>query len=293
MAEARQEGRADNDIGQDGGTGRHGLEPIATMNLADRLKNLAPSVVRRVSRRIKAAVRTWRNGRRTAREVFTQVYAENMWGVGAEDFYSGPGSNYEAARPYAEYVAGFITENNIRSVVDLGCGDFRVGRLVASCGVSYTGVDVVQPLVEDNNRRFGNESVCFHCLDIATDDLPDGELCLIREVFQHVSNAQIRAVLAKLNKYNYVIFTDVQPDNPRGYSINKDKTHGDTARLIHGSYLRLDAPPFNVKNVQMVFETIPTYFASFSPYGSSFKLRTFLWAPAAAKLSAGEAFADA
>ena len=263
------------------------------MSLTNRLKDIAPPAARRLSRRIKAIVRNWRNRRMTAGEVFTQVYAENMWGKGTDGFYSGPGSNAEAARPYADFVAGFIAENNIRSVVDLGCGDFRVGQLIASGGVRYTGVDVVQPLVEENNRRFGSQSICFQCLDIATDELPDGDLCLIREVFQHLSNTQIKAALANLGKFKYVLFTDVQPDDLRRYKINKDKVHGDTARLILSSYLRMEAPPFNVKDVRMVFETVPPYFASYAPYGSSFKLRTFLWEPAATELSAGDAFSEA
>ena len=253
-----------------------------TSGLTDRLKDLAPPAVRWLSRRIKATFRNWRNRRLTAREVFTRVYAENMWGIGNEGFYSGPGSNAEAAKPYADFVAGFIADHKIRSIVDLGCGDFRVGRMVASGGVSYTGVDVVQPLIDENNRRFGGETVRFQCVDIATDDLPDGELCLIREVFQHVSNAQISATLAKLGKYNYVLFTDVQPKNIDGYRINSDKVHGDSSRLVHKSCLHLDRPPFNVKDVRLVFEIAPPYFASYAPFGSKFQLRTFLWKPVVA-----------
>ena len=222
----------------------------------------------------------------TAGEVFTRVYAEKLWGAGEDDFYSGPGSNAEAARPYADFVTGFIVRHNIQSVVDLGCGDFRVGQMIASCGANYTGVDVVQPLIDDNNRRFGSKSIRFKCLDIATDALPAGDLCLIREVFQHISNAQIAAVLAKLGCYKYILFTDVQPEDTGDYKINKDKVHGDSSRLVHKSSLRLDAPPFNVRNVRMVFETDPPYFESYAPYGSSFKLRTFLWTPAAAEPAA-------
>jgi SAM-dependent methyltransferase len=253
----------------------------AATGLADWLKDRAPPAARRFSRRIKAVFRGWRNRRMTAQEVFTQIYATKMWGAGTEEFYSGPGSNAKVAKPYADFVINFIAEHNIRTIVDLGCGDFRVGRMIASCGVAYTGVDVVQPLIEENNRRFGNQSIRFQCLDIATDHLPDGQLCLIREVFQHVSNAQISAALAKMTKYNYVLFTDVQPDDPAGYRVNKDKTHGDSSRAIHHSYLRLDSPPFNVKSVQMVFESAPLYLGSSAPKGGSFRLRTFLWKPAA------------
>jgi SAM-dependent methyltransferase len=259
------------------------LKSITSVNLTDRLKDMAPPTVRRLSRHMKAFLRNWRNRHLSAREVFTRVYAEKMWGAAQDDFYSGPGSNPETAKPYADFVRGFIAENSIQSVVDLGCGDFRVGQMVATAGLSYTGIDVVQSLVDSNNRRFGSESVRFECLDIANDVLPSGELCLIREVFQHISNAQIKATLARLGSYKYVLLTDVQPENGRGYKYNRDKVHGDSSRSVHRSYLRFDAPPFDMKGVKVVFETDAPYFESYAPCGPGFKLRTFLCTPGSAE----------
>jgi SAM-dependent methyltransferase len=252
---------------------------LRPLDLRTWLRDRTPPAVRRFSRRLKDRIGTRRNRRLTAREVFTEVYAGHMWGAGSDGFYSGPGSDPEAAQPYADFVINFIAQHQIRTVVDLGCGDFRVGRMIARDGVSYTGVDVVQPLIDENNRRYGNSQIRFHCLDIAADDLPDGELCLIREVFQHLSNAQIAATLAKLGKYGYVLFTDVQPDIDGHYKINKDKVHGASSRIVHNSFLRLDAPPFNVRDVELVFEASPPAFASVPPYDSGFRLRTFLFKP--------------
>ncbi|WP_428484751.1 class I SAM-dependent methyltransferase [Rhodopila sp.] len=255
------------------------------MNMAVSIKNqirdFAPLFLRRSIRRLKADIRDRRNRRLTAKEVFTRIYREKMWGNGAGTFYSGPGSDAEAAQPYADFVTSFIAKHNIRSVVDLGCGDFRVGRMIASCGVDYTGVDVVEALIEENNRCHANETINFQCLDIAHDPLPNAELCLIREVFQHISNAQISATLSKLRQYDYVLFTDIQPEVTSDYKINKDKPHGASSRILQTSFLRLEAPPFNVGNIALVFETAPPYFKSYAPYGSSFKLRTFLIRPAA------------
>lgn len=246
------------------------------MDLIDRLKDSTPPFARRLSRKVKAALRNRRNNQLSPQEVFTRVYAEKMWGTGDGPFFSGPGSNVENAQPYAEFVRSWIARNNIRSVVDLGCGDFRVGGLIAGCGVSYTGVDVVPALIADNTQRFASETVGFRCLDITADDLPVADLCLIREVFQHISNRQIVAVLAKLGGYRYILFTDVQPDDASAYRVNADKVQGDSSRLVDGSCLHLEAPPFNVEGMQTVLEIEPPNFAGYAPY-SSFKLRTFLW----------------
>lgn len=247
--------------------------------LAERFKNLAPPAARRLSRRIKAEVRNWRNRGLSAEEVFTRVYADKMWGGGDAAFFSGPGSNEEAAAPYANFVTNFIATHNIGSVVDLGCGDFRVGRMIAGPRVEYRGIDVVKPLIDENNRQFGSGSVRFEFKDITRDILPPADLCLIREVFQHVSNAQIQAVLQRVRVYDHVLFTDIQPTDLSGYKVNRDKVHGDSSRLVHRSHLSLDKAPFNVEGLRLVFETEPPYFASYAPFGSSFKLRTFLWSP--------------
>jgi SAM-dependent methyltransferase len=240
------------------------------------MKNLIPQSLRRVSRRLKADIRVSGNQRLSAQQVFTKVYTEGMWGGDPGTFFSGPGSNEEAAKPYAEFIIQFMTERNVKNVVDLGCGDFRVGRLIAASGVNYTGVDVVEGLIAENIRRWASPTVRFVCADVTSDALPEGELCLIREVFQHLSNAQVSAVLKRLSLYKYVLITEVHPEDLRHYQINRDKPHGATSRVAHFSILRLDQPPFSVAGVRLVFENDPPYFASYAVYGRSFKLRTFL-----------------
>jgi 2-polyprenyl-3-methyl-5-hydroxy-6-metoxy-1,4-benzoquinol methylase len=240
------------------------------------VKKLIPHSLRRLSRRVKADFRVSGNRHLSAQQVFTKVYSEGMWGGDPGTFFSGPGSNEEAAKPYAEFVTRFMAERNVNSVVDLGCGDFRVGRLIAASGVNYTGVDVVEGLIEDNTRRYASPTVRFQCADITADALPPGDVCLIREVFQHLSNAQVKATLAKLSHYKYVLITEVHPDDLRSYQINRDKPHGATSRLVHFSVLSLDKPPFNITDAQLVFEIDPPYFQSYEVFGQSFKLKTFL-----------------
>jgi SAM-dependent methyltransferase len=240
------------------------------------MKNLAPRSLRRLSRRLKADIKVSRNRCLSAQDVFTNVYTKGLWGGDPGTFFSGPGSNEEAAKPYADFVLRFMAEHNVKSVVDLGCGDFRVGRRIAASGVSYTGVDVVGPLIAENTRRNCSPTVRFQRADITSDALPEGDLCLIREVLQHLSNAQVSAVLAKLPKYQHALITEVHPDDFQHYQINRDKLHGATSRLAHFSVLCLDQPPFNVADARLVFEIDPPYYSSYAVYGQSFKLKTFL-----------------
>ena len=86
-------------------------------------------------------------------EVFTNIYENNSWGNNNNDNYkgsSGPGSNIEYNNDtYVPFLKNFIIEKKILSVVDLGCGDFKCGKLIYDdLDISYTGYDAYEKMVE-------------------------------------------------------------------------------------------------------------------------------------------------
>jgi hypothetical protein len=186
--------------------------------------------------------------------IFTQVYTKNLWGGRKGEFNSGPGSRGTPADLYVRAIRQFILENSIVSVADLGCGDFAIGRHLSKVCGTYTGVDVVRKLIEKNSQVFGTNSIRFECLDIVQEELPDAELCLVRQVFQHLSNEQIIKVLPKLRKYKYVLVTEHYPDNDKVVAFNIDKIHGADTRLLMGSAVYLDKRPFGVKSTKLILE---------------------------------------
>ena len=192
--------------------------------------------------------------KKSSKYVFTQIYAKNVWGGCKGEFNSGPGSRGTPASMYVSAVRQFISENNIGSIVDLGCGDFAIGRHISEVCANYTGVDVVQKLISQNSRVFGSESIRFECLDIVEEELPDAQLCLIRQVFQHLSNEQILKILPKLVKYKYVLVTEHYPDDNNVIGYNFDKIHGADTRISNGSAVYLDKHPFCVKSTQLILE---------------------------------------
>ncbi|HEV3332048.1 MAG TPA: class I SAM-dependent methyltransferase [Bryobacteraceae bacterium] len=211
-------------------------------------------------RRVNSVFSQARDSRLSSREVFTEIYSKNMWGKHQSHphrdfpFYSGPGSDDAAASPYVDCINRFIESEKVRSIVDLGCGDFRVGSRIVSSSFHYVGIDIVEPLIEANRARFANNHVQFRTLDIITDELPVADLCLIREVLQHLSNAQIIRVLAKLKQFKWVIVTEDHPGPVGSFMANRDKPHGKEARVVWGSGIVLSAPPFNVPDVELMLE---------------------------------------
>jgi len=217
-------------------------------------KKIMPASVATWSRKRAIRQRRERNAALTTREVFSMVYQRNEWGGVAGEPYSGPGSEAEFTAAYCDVVKQFIADKKIDTVVDLGCGDFRVGRKLQVPGVTYLGVDIVPELIARNERLLGNDELTFACLDIIEDPLPDAGLCLIRQVLQHLSNIQISRVLEKLGKYPYVLITEHYPADGLPVTPNLDQPHGGDVRVLDNSAVYLDQPPFNVAGVTTILE---------------------------------------
>ncbi len=169
------------------------------------------------------------------RSAFQKVYAENHWMFG-----SGPGSTPRNTVAYRAFLEDFIHSNGIRSVTDLGCGDWQFSRLVDWSACIYTGFDIVPELVETNRARFGAPNIDFQQFrDI--ESLPGGDLVLAKEVLQHLPNAVVFQYLPVLRKkYRYALITNSV--EPSAYS-NSDVPAGgcrplrlrDAPFFVHGA----------------------------------------------------------
>jgi hypothetical protein len=199
----------------------------------------------------------------TPKETFTKIYKENVWGGKNGDFHSGLGSDNESTNKYANAVNDFINKNSIASVFDMGCGDFKVGKQLTekNSSIKYIGADIVDDLIVNNNNKYGNDNISFVCINAIEDELPVADLCLIRQVLQHLNNEQILKILGKLDKYKYVIITEHLPVWA-GAVPNLDKENGPGIRLYKNSGVFLDKAPFNQQT-----ETLLEYDEPFEIYG--------------------------
>ena len=185
----------------------------------------------------------------TTEQVFTDIYSNNRWGGEPGTFCSGDGSREKAiVAPYVAKITAELSRLGARSltVVDLGCGDFSVGRQLAPSTGRYIGVDIVKSLIEHNQATFGAETVSFRHANIIEDALPDGDICFVRQVMQHLSNDQIAALMPKLGKFRWCFITEHHPSAGRLRQPNLDKPHGENIRVGQGSGVFLDQPPFNI-----------------------------------------------
>jgi SAM-dependent methyltransferase len=221
------------------------------------LKWVLPDRAIRGINSIRLSVNRRRNRRETAANVFNRIYDTGAWGGSRQCPNSGHGSRGPVVEQYVREISRFIASTNAKSIVDIGCGDFHVGeQLLAATAaeVKYTGIDVSSIVIDHVKKLYADRNISFLCGDATEVALPNADVCLIRQVLQHLSNAQIMKICEKCARYRYVVVTEHYPPGDRSFKPNLDKPHGADTRLKDNSAVILNNPPFNLKNVRTLFE---------------------------------------
>jgi hypothetical protein len=125
-------------------------------------------------------------------KIFTDIYENFTWGKNNEEEYngsSGSGStiNYNK-EVYIPFLKKFIIDNNIKNITDLGCGDFKCGKLIYdNLDIQYTGYDVYNKIIEYNLKHLDKLKYNFINLDFYNkkENIIEGDLCIIKDVIQH------------------------------------------------------------------------------------------------------------
>jgi hypothetical protein len=214
------------------------------------LLKVIPKPLLQKYRLLKSAREDDKNSKKTTKEVFSEIYRTGAWlGTSSTGLQSGLGSSdSKVVAPYIRAVQTWIRDTfpTPPSLVDIGCGNFDVSRQLLPFVATYHGLDVVPDVVAYNQKHFGGETVRFSVADATQDLLPDGDVCTIRQVLQHLSNAQILAILQRVRKFRYVVVTEHHPEDSDAVIPNIDKAQGGSIRLIKNSGVFLDKPPFSI-----------------------------------------------
>ena len=140
--------------------------------------------------------------------VFTNIYENNAWGTNDNVWNnkkreyngsSGDGSKIKYNRKtYIPLLTQFILKNNIKSVVDLGSGDFLCGKIIYdNLNVIYNGYDAYKKVIDYNSKHYLQPKYTFTHLDFCNnkENILNGELCILKDVIQHWSLQNIYTFL--------------------------------------------------------------------------------------------------
>lgn len=156
--------------------------------------------------------------------VFDRIYRRNLWN-GVESR-SGPGSGSVPTQPVADWLARFVQERSVRSVLDIGCGDnWWMPDLPR-----YLGIDVSREAIRRAQRNRPGRRFRIHD---ATRGLPRGiwDLVIVRDVLQHLplrDGMDLLGHVMKRRRTRFLLastYTGASGYAARG--VNVDITQGD------------------------------------------------------------------
>ena len=187
-------------------------------------------------------------------KIFKYIFLSGYWldyNLEENQSRSGNGSNLDQSVFLKKELKIFFKEKKIKKILDIGCGDFKwMSSLLEEIDFDYyLGIDIVDSLIEENIQNYQNNKVKFIKKDIVKDDinfLEKYDFVLIRHVFIHLKNSNIKKVLDKIKKidFKYVCITS----DPK-VKINKDlKTEGRYRDVNMTIY------PFSLKNYKKIIK---------------------------------------
>jgi hypothetical protein len=137
-------------------------------------------------------------------KVFQDIYRGNGWDD--PESVSGPGSNVSSTAHIRTALPELIRELNIKSLLDVPCGDYYWMKDV-SLGIPYIGGDLLPDLVASNRKAYPETD--FRVIDLLRDTLPQADAVFCRDCLVHLSLRDIDRAIAsiKKSKARYLIVT--------------------------------------------------------------------------------------
>jgi 2-polyprenyl-3-methyl-5-hydroxy-6-metoxy-1,4-benzoquinol methylase len=177
--------------------------------------------------------------------IFTDKYNNNSW-KGSESR-SGPGSSLKSTRKFLSVLEKFVKENNIKTIIDIGCGDFNwMKNFDFSLIDKYVGVDIVKSLIESNNLNFNNDKISFIHGNIIEYKIERYDLVICKDVLFHLSFDDALNVIENIKLSNSDVLVSTTFYDFDNFNIKS----GDWRPI------NLETHPFNFKNYIELYKNI-------------------------------------
>lgn len=173
-----------------------------------------------------------------SKDLFTEYYKNNTWS--GKESLSGPGSDYEQTKYLIPELDIMLKYLNVKSMLDIPCGDFNWMKNVDLEKISYHGADIVEPLIKNNNKKYQKDNISFSVIDIVNDKLPTVDLIMVRDCLVHLPTDDVIKALIniKQSKSKYFLTTNFLWNHQED---NQDIFIGEWRRI------NLQKTPYNFK----------------------------------------------
>ncbi|WP_020672977.1 class I SAM-dependent methyltransferase [Amycolatopsis nigrescens] len=132
-----------------------------------------------------------------SQELFRYIFETNLWSASSA---SGSGSDLAQTSVLRERLPELLRRFQVRTLLDLPCGDFGWLSGVELGVDQYVGADIVPELVALNRGRYAGDGRRFLTLDLTADELPEADAVLCRDCLVHLSFADIQRALRNLRR---------------------------------------------------------------------------------------------
>jgi hypothetical protein len=142
--------------------------------------------------------------------IFYLIYKTNHWNryqkINKNNILvSGPGSipGSIQTKNIIDNLDSFIKKNNIKSILDMPCGDFSwMQDLIKKNNyINYTGYDIVEDIIFYNNKKYSKNNISFFCKDIVNEtNFNNFDLVFIRDFFIHIDYVSINKILDNIKR---------------------------------------------------------------------------------------------
>ena len=170
-----------------------------------------------------------------AARIFTDIYHRNAWN--GRDSFSGTGSDLDQTRIIAREIPALLSELNVKTMLDVPCGDFHWMSRVDLSGINYIGSDIVDAIIMKNRELYERPGLRFRRLDLLEDRLPQVDLILCRDCLVHLSFDDVFTALDNICRSGseYLLTTTFPARN-------------DNADILMGDWrpLNLERAPFHL-----------------------------------------------
>ena len=176
------------------------------------------------------------------KQTFTDIFNTRAWH--SQESISGVGSELIQTKMLIQELPFLFKKYNIKSILDIPCGDFNWMQYVDRTDINYIGADIVEPLIESNKIKYPD--VNFQHLDLTKSVLPLVDLIIARDVLVHMTYDTIVLALENIIKSGckYLLTTSFT-----GMDINRDLSHDGDWRPLN-----LLVRPFKLKPIYLINE---------------------------------------
>jgi SAM-dependent methyltransferase len=161
---------------------------------------------------------------------------------------SGCGSEKVNTVYFNKILSTFIKDNNIKTILDLGCGNFEsMEDIVNHHNLNYVGADISDTIVNYNKQKYTN--INFINFDVVNTELTNfnQDLIIFRHIIQHLNYNDSQNAIKNIfnSKCKYVLI-----NHQDGLKVNEDKNIKENG--WDNQMYNLNIEPFNLKDKEIL-----------------------------------------